>query len=232
MKSRRKASSSNPVRPVREQRASARIVAPPSLVNVDIEPASASKLYPITLFFDDEAARDRFYQGLTETDPDAVERRRWDQIESTIRFLEDKPDLHSHDSLAHHAMRNARLRAEFARNPGLLSSEEVADMNASAAKNRAACANRFKSRGLVFAVEFRGEQRYPAFQFDPGTGAPKPIMKRVLEIAGDRLAGWPLAIWFVTPNGFLDELTPMAIMDERPDDLLSALASELAEFPG
>lgn len=196
------------------------------------EPPTQSPLFPLTLFFDNEAARDALYHRLTDEAPEAAEQRRWNTIDATLRFLEGKPEIYTQESLAHHVIRNAQLRAEFARDPGLLSSEDVADLHASEAKNRAACANRLKAKGLVFAVDFRGEQWYPAFQFDPETGHPKPIMKEILAHAKGRLEGWSLAFWFVTPNSFLDERTPMSLMDDHPEAVIAALDHELSEFPG
>ena len=156
--------------------------------------------------------------------------RRQRSISSAIGFFEDKPEIYNHDSLAFHILRNARMRNEFMREVGALTSEEVAGLSLSQAKNRAAYARKLQAENKIFAVEFQGEQRYPAFQFDAQSGKPKPVIKQILEIAKDQWLAWQLALWFVTPNGYLDDQTPLEKLDAAPEAVLDTLRKEAGEL--
>ena len=70
------------------------------------------------------------------------------------------------------------MRSEFMREVGALTSQEVAELSQSQAKNRAAHAHRAKTENKLFAVEYQGDQRYPAFQFDPKPESPNPSSNR------------------------------------------------------
>lgn len=167
--------------------------------------------------------------SLLESLPELQRERSRRSTEATIRFLEDKPEIFHHDSLAYHLLENARLRNMFISRIGALSSDEVAELGQSTAKNRAQYAHRLRTEGKIFAVEFRGELRYPAFQFGTATGKPKPIMKRVLELIRDEWSDWQLALWFITPTGHLDDRSPIEVMDKEPEEMLTALRKESGE---
>ena len=182
----------------------------------------------LELFFDTPAQRDEAIAVLQNL-PQLHHEHRQRSIGSAIGFFEDKPEIYNHDSLAFHILQNARMRNEFMREVGALTSQEVAELSQSQAKNRAAHAHRAKTENKLFAVEYQGDQRYPAFQFDPQTGKPKPIIKQMLETLNGQWSGWQLALWFVTPNGYLDDQTPMDRLDAAPEIVMEALRKEAGE---
>ena len=181
------------------------------------------------LFFDTPAQRDEAIAVLQYL-PELLHKHRQRSIDSSISFFEDKPEIYSHDSLAFHILQNARMRHEFMREVGALTSQEVAELSQSQVKNRAAHAHRAKTENKLFAVEYQGDQRYPAFQFDTQTGKPKPIIKQMLETLNGQWSGWQLALWFVTPNGYLDDQTPMDRLDASPEAVMEALRREAGEL--
>lgn len=182
----------------------------------------------LELFFDTPAQRDEAIAVLQHL-PQLHHEHRQRSVDSSISFFEDKPEIYNHDSLAFHILQNARMRHEFMREVGALTSQEVAELSQSQAKNRAAHAHRAKTENKLFAVEYQGDQRYPAFQFDAQTGKPKPIIKRILETLNGQWSGWQLALWFVTPNGYLDDQTPMDRLDASPEAVMEALRKEAGE---
>jgi len=119
-------------------------------------------------------------------------------------------------------LRNARRRAELLREFDPLTSAEVADLRGSTAGNRAAIASRWKSEKRIFSVGVQKTEHYPAFQFDRD-GEPLPLIRRVLEAAGDR-DGWEIALWFTAINGWLDGKRPVDILDkaDREDEITEA----------
>ena len=118
---------------------------------------------------------------------------------------------------------NAEARAAFLADWPSLTSAHVADLLGSTAKNRAALAHKLGYRGAIFGVQFKRQDLYPAFQFDPVQGRPLPALPGVLSaLAAAGLRGWEVAFWFVQPNGWLDG-------NARPVDLLASSLDAVAE---
>jgi hypothetical protein len=190
--------------------------------------AKAPMFYPLTLFFESREQCEEAVAVIKDL-PALHQDKRKQSIETAIGFLEDKPEIYNHESLAFHILENASLRNEFMCDVGALTSQEIATLSQSQAKNKAAYAHRLKAENKVFAVEFQGEQRYAAFQFDMETGKPKPIIKDILELVKDEWSGWQLALWFISANGYLDGKTPLEVMDTEPGTVLDALCKETGE---
>lgn len=124
---------------------------------------------------------------------------------------------------------NAQARADALREFGALSSAEVAAIAGSRAKNRAALASRWESEGRVFSVAHAGDKVYPAFQFDTD-GKPLAVIREVAGHFVDTLRGWPLALWFVSANGWLGGRRPVDLLATEPQAVVEAAergASEL-----
>ena len=125
------------------------------------------------------------------------------------------------------ARRNAEIRANFMQQYEMLDAEQVHALYGSTAKNHSALAARWRSDKKIFAVEHRGKLLYPTFQFDV-QGHPKGIVAKVLAALGDAVGGWQTAIWFVTPNNWLDEKKPVDLLDREPARVLD-VAADIAE---
>ncbi|MDO9425171.1 MAG: hypothetical protein Q7T40_13410 [Methylobacter sp.] len=190
--------------------------------------AKAFVAYPLTLFFESQEQCEEAIAVIQDL-PALYQDKRKQSVETAIGFLENKPEIYHHQGLAFHILENAKLRNEFMSNVGALTSQEVATLSQSQAKNKAAYAHRLKAENKVFAVEFQGEQRYPAFQFDMETGKPKLIIKDILALVKGEWSGWQLALWFITANGYLDGKTPLEMMDTKPEVVLKTLSKEVGE---
>ena len=125
------------------------------------------------------------------------------------------------------ARRNAEARADFTRDYGMLDADQVHELYGSKARNRSALAARWRSDKKIFAVQRGGRFLYPAFQFD-AQGLPRKVISKVLAALGDAVGGWQTALWFVTPNGWLDGEKPVDLLDRKPDAVLDA-AADVAE---
>lgn len=124
---------------------------------------------------------------------------------------------------------NARARDAFIGEcGGLLTSEEVARLAGSEAGNRAQLAHRWKKDGRIFAVQFKGEQCYPAFQFDAKQGRPKEPIGKLINILGRYHDGWSLALWFSSANDWLDGKRPIDLLDRKPEAVVEAAKAEMA----
>lgn len=125
------------------------------------------------------------------------------------------------------ARRNGAARLALAKEHGFLTSGDIADLNQSAAKNRAALANRWKREGRVFAVEQRGADLFPAFQLDE-RGQPREVIARVLAAMGGA-RGWETALWFTAANPYLDDQRPVDLLAGAPERVVGAAEQAAAE---
>ena len=127
------------------------------------------------------------------------------------------------------ARRNAEARAAFLREYEVLDADQIHAVYGSKARNRSALAARWRSDKKIFAVQRGGRFLYPAFQFD-AQGLPRKVISKVLAALGNAVGGWQTALWFVTPNGWLDGEKPVDLLDRKPDAVLDA-AADVAEPP-
>lgn len=127
---------------------------------------------------------------------------------------------------------NAEARSAFLAEWPSLTSAQVADLLGSTAKNRSALAHKLSRRGAIFSVQFKRQDLYPVFQFDPVQGRPLPAMPGILAALVEAgMRGWEIAFWFVEPNGWLDgDARPVDLVASSPDAVVDA-ASHEAEVP-
>ena len=64
---------------------------------------------------------------------------------------------------------------------GLLRSEDLARAIHSTAGNVSLVASKWRRKGEIFAVNYGGKPGYFAFQFDPMTGRPKPVIAKIIQ---------------------------------------------------
>jgi len=130
---------------------------------------------------------------------------------------------------AWHAQQNAQARVELLREFGALTAQEVADLAGSHAANRSALASRWHSEDRIIGVAWHGRTLYPGFQFRDGR--PNATVARAAVRLRERgLDGWALALWFVTPSGWLWDRRPVDVIDEDPERVLTA-AGEAMSLP-
>ncbi|MDC9593995.1 hypothetical protein [Xenorhabdus sp. IM139775] len=95
--------------------------------------------------------------------------------------------------------------------------------------NPSATPNRWKQAKKIFAVSVKGKDLYPQYALDEG-GLPLPVLKDIIEIFEGKKTSWGMAIWFNTPNSWLDKEKPKDVLLSRPDEVLNAARQE-AEGP-
>jgi hypothetical protein len=126
-------------------------------------------------------------------------------------------------AVAEQARRNAQERAGFLAEFEALGAEGIADLAGSKAENRRATASRWQSGGLCFAVEHEGRLVFPAFQFDPTTGRPRPAVANVITaLRSVGLGGWSLALWWTTPHDTLGWRRPADVLSTEPGLVIEA----------
>jgi hypothetical protein len=71
----------------------------------------------------------------------------------------------------------------------------------------------------IFAFRHAGHFYFPAFQFS--NGAPKPLVRRLLKLVQPE-NGWHAMDWFVGANAWLDDRSPVELLDSQPDEVVQA----------
>ncbi|MGA2454743.1 MAG: sigma factor-like helix-turn-helix DNA-binding protein [Solirubrobacteraceae bacterium] len=159
---------------------------------------------------------------LTEAVPTAAAGR---QLERMIETM--LPQEVPSPAEAWHAQQNAQARSELLAEFGALTAEEVAEQAGSTAANRSALASRWHSEGRIVGVPWQGRTLYPAFQFRDGR--PDPTVRRAAALLRRRgLSGWALALWFVTPSGWLWDRRPVDLLAEDSERVLAAAGEALS----
>ena len=77
-----------------------------------------------------------------------------------------------------------------------------------------------KKSGDIFAVQHRGSEYFPAFQFQDGR--PHPTVKPVLAALPASLSPWQRAFWFVSANGWLADRVPAEMLDDATPVIAAA----------
>lgn len=107
---------------------------------------------------------------------------------------------------------------------GLLTSSQVAQLLGSASTPTAmrSLANDMRGRGELLYVRRLNKFLYPGFQFDRSVGRVRPIVKRLVELAG--ASGWDLedaVLWLCSPTTYFeDESRPVEHLDAEPEQVL------------
>jgi len=112
---------------------------------------------------------------------------------------------------------------------GALTAAQIPERRSPMAKNPYALASRWRREGKVFAVEEDSQTLYPAFQLDPDTFDPLPVVMQVLTALPRNVMGdWEIACWWTADNDWLDGRRPVDLMVPDPEAVVSA-AKRLAD---
>ncbi len=147
------------------------------------------------------------------------------QLEAVIDAM--LPESVPSSAAAWHAQQNAQARFELIREFGALTAQDVADLAGSKAANRSALASRWNGEERIVGVAWHGRTLYPGFQFRDGQ--PNETVARAAALLRERgLKGWALALWFVTPSGWLGDQRPVDVIDEDPARVIEAAGEALS----
>lgn len=149
-----------------------------------------------------------------------------DQLSKLVSdFALPEPKLARETQLSQ-AQRNAQAREAFIREYPVYESADIARLSDSTSENRHATATRWEKNGRIFSVKIKTRKYYPAFQFDQE--GPKPVIAEVIRMANGEITGWPLALWFTTPNAWLDRQRPVDLLDKQPQAVIDAMEQAVA----
>lgn len=143
-------------------------------------------------------------------------------VEVMLKTLAPAPD----NAMLYQASANASARAELLNHYELLTSAQIHERYGARARNTAALAARWRRQRRILAVDWAGQLLFPAFQFD-NQGRPLPVMERLLAILTPANSEWAIAIWLITPNGWLGGRRPVELLTAEPDSVCEAANDEV-----
>ena len=108
---------------------------------------------------------------------------------------------------------NAEAQAGFLKKWPMRTAEELAEFAGHGSNNRSATATRWKKAGKIFGVPKGRREFYPAFQFNEGR--PRPVIGKVLQALPAEMSPWQTAFWFIGPNSWLGDKSPVERLDDE-----------------
>ena len=120
---------------------------------------------------------------------------------------------------------NIEMQKAFVRENWCMTSKDINRLSGQSSVNPSQTASRWKSKGLIFSVDYFGTDLFPAFQFE--AGKPKLIIKKVLDILSPYRSPWQIAYWFIDENVWLENARPIDVLESRGSDVLHAARVEI-----
>lgn len=81
---------------------------------------------------------------------------------------------------------------------------------------------------IVFGFDWRGTCWIPMFQFDRNLSI-RPASRLALAELAALLDGWALAVWFVRPHVWLNNLRPVDVIESDPDAVMRTARTQRRE---
>ena len=118
------------------------------------------------------------------------------------------------------AEKQAKALEAVLENSEWLTAEEIGERGQFSPSNLAAPANRWKQEAKIFAVSFRGQDRFPRYGLDEAF-RPIPGLESALKLFG-QISPWRIAVWFESTNAWLANRRPRELLGNEPEKVLSA----------
>jgi hypothetical protein len=109
---------------------------------------------------------------------------------------------------------------------GLLRGDDLADLLIARGSGDHATLARSIVSGEILCFDWNHTLWVPAFQLDPDSLAAATASRRVLAELSSAFDGWSAAHWFVTPNAWLRECTPIELLGTQLDAVLDAARAD------
>lgn len=133
-------------------------------------------------------------------------------MDTSLRWLETASRFSTHGDLLPGSELAQRMHERWV-NSGFLPIDE----------DPIRCLARWIVSGLVLSMESPWGRLVPTFQFDPATGLRYPCMDRLLGVLRPSLDEYDTALWFVTPNHWINDTCPVITMHTNlPQALMAA----------
>jgi len=154
-----------------------------------------------------------------------AEAKRAEKLHALVELL--TPDVQSVETLVKEARMIAKARQVALNSAQWLTAEQVSVLAGFSSINPSAQPNKWKSKGMIFAIHHRGTDYFPAYGLTPDTRRPIKVLSEILTLFRDTKDSWGLAYWFASSNGYLGGRKPMDLLHSLPKEVISAAKDEL-----
>lgn len=103
---------------------------------------------------------------------------------------------------------------------GVLSGDDLAAILRSHHPQPISVVARWLVRRSILSFGWRGQALIPLFQFERATMCPRVEALAVIRELKDAFNDWELALWFATPNAWLDNACPVTKVCSEPGAVL------------
>lgn len=87
---------------------------------------------------------------------------------------------------------------------------------------------KWKKKKQIFTIDHAAGELYPGYALDERENyRPRKGLQPILEVFGDSMSGWALALWFMSANGMLGGKAPKDVLAKDPGLVLAAAKDEL-----
>ncbi len=111
-----------------------------------------------------------------------------------------------------------------------LTSAQIAQVAGLSTLNPSAQPNKWKKRGLIFAISHGGVDYFPDYGLDREAGyRPSKALARIIDIFAGHKDGWGMAYWFRSDNSFLGGKRPQDLLAIQPERVIQSAVDEMLE---
>jgi hypothetical protein len=109
---------------------------------------------------------------------------------------------------------------------GLLRGDDVAQLMRRHCEQPISIIARWIVRREILSFDWRSSTFVPLFQFDIARASLRPEVSQVIQELRPVFDDWDLASWFVHPNAFLNERTPVEAIAGEPEEVLEVARAD------
>lgn len=128
------------------------------------------------------------------------------------------------------ARRNALARRAFLDEVGARTPSEAVARAGISTSSPSRHVSRWIASQRAFAVVHGGRRLLPGFQFDSDSGQLRPEVARLLAAFENRRKGWEVALWMMSPNGWLRGRRPIDLWPAEIESILEAARLAVADI--
>jgi len=129
--------------------------------------------------------------------------------------------------LKFHVASAAQLREQVFKSAQWLTAQDITERVGFRTASPSLQLNKWTSAGLIFTISDEGHDKFPAYALGDD-GSPLPIMKEILAAFAGKRQPLSIATWFAAANGWLGGKSPMEMLAEHGDAVVSAAIMEVA----
>jgi len=163
---------------------------------------------------------------ITALAEEVVEARKVEKLRALVELL--TPDIQNSDTLLREARMIASARQAVTESTQWFTAEQLSTLAGFSSSNPSAQPNKWKAKGMIFAINNKGADYFPAYALDASNNyRPLKILTNILAVFSGKKDGWGVACWFASANGYLGGKRPQDVLDSNPEIVLAAAKDEV-----